>query len=336
MRPFGRIPVAHAVLVLCLTWGTTWGTTTVDAQLPPSPAAASEAAPESSSDYPRPVALGWPSDSHLRLPPLAQRSSLPSPSSLSSSLQPSALPAHWWAPIVSAAVPGAGQFVLKQQRSAAYAAAEGYLLLQYFGARRDGNRDRETYRQLAIDIARRQFGGTFPVGPWEYYERMEYFLESGAFNRNPSGAFQPETDENTYNGNRWRYARDTYWRDPAVEPEHSSPEYQLAIDFYKRTAVPDAYRWSWRDATLEQTTYKNTIASANRSYQRAVNYAGVLLVNHLASLIDAYVSVRVRRYGGAGLGPLQVQGIETRYEVIGDPGNRLGQWRAGVRLGGPF
>lgn len=251
-----------------------------------------------------------------------------------SSLQPPNLPAHWWAPIASGLVPGAGQFALKQQRSAAYVVAEGYLLLQYLGAHRDGNRDRDTYRQLAVDIARRQFGGNFPVGPWEYYERMEYFLESGAYNRNPGGAFEPETDESTYNGNRWRYARDTYWRDPDVEPDRSSSEYQKAIAFYQRTAVHDEFRWSWRDATLEQTTYQNTIASANRNYQRAVNYAGVLVVNHLVSLIDAYVSVRVRRFGGAGLGPLKVQKIEARYEPVGDPLNRQGQWRAGVQVGG--
>lgn len=249
-------------------------------------------------------------------------------------LQPSNLRAQWWAPIVSGLVPGAGQFALKQQRSAAYVVAEGYLLLQYLGAHRDGNRDRNTYRQLAVDVARRQFGGNLAVGPWEYYERMEYFPESGAYNRNPSGAFEPETDESTYNGNRWRYARDTYWRDPNVEPDRSSSEYQKAIAFYQRTAVPDDFRWSWRDATLEQTTYQNTIASANRNYQRAVNYAGVLVVNHLVSLIDAYVSVRVRRFGGAGLGPLQVQKIEARYEPVGDPLNRQGQWRAGVQVGG--
>ncbi|HEY0932056.1 MAG TPA: hypothetical protein VGE27_19220 [Gemmatimonas sp.] len=250
-----------------------------------------------------------------------------------SALQPPPRTAPWWAPVASVALPGAGQFVLRQQRSAAYAVAEGYLILQYLAARRDGNRERETYRQIAVDVARRQFGGDFPVGAWEYYERMEKFQESGAYNRNPGGPLTPETDETTFNGNRWKFARETYWRDPNVEPSRNSSEYQNAIAFYERTAVRDDFRWSWRDARLEQDQYKETINGANRSYQRAVNYAGVLLVNHLTALIDAYVSVRLRRYGSAGSGGLQVQKVEARYEPIGDPLLGQGQWRASLQVG---
>ncbi|BAH38617.1 hypothetical protein GAU_1575 [Gemmatimonas aurantiaca T-27] len=247
--------------------------------------------------------------------------------------QPPAKQAPWWAPIASGVVPGAGQFVLKQQRSAAYAVAEAYLLIQYLGSRRDGNRERDNYRQLAADVARRQFGGSLPVGPWKYYETMESYLESGVYNRTPGQALTPEMDETTYNGNRWRLARDTYWRDPNVEPARSSAEYQRAIEFYEQNAIHDAYRWSWRDARLEQDTYREVIDNANRSYQRGVNYAGVLVANHLASLIDAYVSVRLRRFGGAGLGGVQIQKMETRYEPLGDPLLGQGQWRAGLQLG---
>ena len=50
-------------------------------------------------------------------------------------------------------------------------------------------------------------------------------------------------------------------------------------------------RWSWRDQQLAQNVYIETIRSANRSYQRAVNMLGVVAVNHLVSLVDAYVNV---------------------------------------------
>lgn len=244
---------------------------------------------------PTPSGLAWSRDNARLEAPVLRRDSLRK--------------APLWAPLVSGLVPGSGQLVLRQQRSAAYAVAEVYLLLQYLGARRDGDRDKSAYRQLARDVARRAFGGTQPDGPWEYYERMEHFLESGVYDRGggSGGPLLPENDESTYNGNRWRFAREIYWRDPDSPPAQNSSEYRNAIAFYERTAIRDEYRWSWRDATLEQTTYQNTIASANRNYQRAVNYAGVLIVNHLVSLVDSYVSVRVRRFGGAGVLPVAVE-----------------------------
>ncbi len=239
--------------------------------------------------------------------------------------------APWWAPLASAALPGAGQFALKQQRSVAYAVAETFLVLQYLAARRDGNSERNAYRTLAADVARKPFGGARPVGTWDYYENLEKFLESGAYDRVPGGAVDPETDPSTYNGARWLLARETYWRDPGNQPATSSREYQLALAFYQRSAVTDEYRWSWFDATLEQDVYIQTIRSANRSYQRAVNMLGAVAVNHLASMIDAYVSVRIRRFGGAGVGGFALTNVETGY--LPAPGDlQRGEWRAALRF----
>lgn len=240
---------------------------------------------------------------------------------------PAASPAPWWAPVASAVVPGSGQFSLKQQRSVAYLVAEAFLLVQYLSARRDGNRERDAYRALAVDVARKSFGGT-QQGTWEYYERLEQFLESGAYDRVPGGVLDPEIDPTTYNGFRWQLARQTYWLNPDVAPATGSAEYQRALEFYQRNAVSDAFRWSWRDAQLEQNVYVETIRSANRSYQRAVNMLGVVAVNHLASLIDAYVSVRVRRYGGVQVAGYAVDGVQVGYVPTG-AGPAL---QTGVRL----
>lgn len=241
--------------------------------------------------------------------------------------------ASWFAPLASALVPGAGQFLLGQQRSAAYAAAELYLLIQYIGARRDGNRDREAYRSLAAEVARQQFGGSLPTGTWDYYEHLEHFLESGVYNRNPGGDLEPELDALTYNGNRWALARDIYWLDPQAEPDRQSAEYRNAIAFYENSAARDEFRWSWRDATLQQATYQNTIASANRNYQRSINFAGAIALTHLVSVIDAYVSVRVRRFGGAGLGPFSVQEVHAEYAPSGLGSGSPGTWLGYIRLG---
>lgn len=238
----------------------------------------------------------------------------------------------WWAPVASAVLPGAGQFALGQQRGVAYLVAEGFFVLQAMAAQKDGDRERERYRSVASDVARKPFGGSRPVGQWAYYESMEEKLESGAFDRIPGGAIDPETDPLTYNGSRWLLARETYWLNPNVNPGVGTPEYARALAKYSREAVTDEYRWSWRDAQLQWDVYKQTIKSANRSYLRSVNLAGVVGANHLASVIDAYISVRIRRFGGAGIAGVKVDGIHTDVMPIGDPGSGKRMLRTQLRL----
>lgn len=238
--------------------------------------------------------------------------------------------APWWAPVASAIVPGAGQFALRQQRSVAYLAAEAFLVIQYLGARRDANDERARYRRLAADVARAPFGGARPIGSWNYYEAMEHYLESGAFDLVPGGALDPETDEATYNGARWRLARETYWLNPDSAPATSSAAYQNALAAYRERAATDEYRWSWRDAQLEQDLYVQTIAGANRGKQRATTLLGRVAVIHLVSLVDAYVSVRVRRYGGVRVAGLTLTGAETAFA----PGPAPGRERVELRLRG--
>ncbi len=227
--------------------------------------------------------------------------------------------APWWSPVASAVIPGAGQFALGQQRSVAYAVTEAFLIVQAIAARRDGVRARDEYRSIAADVARRPFGGTLPVGPWDYYESMEKFLESGVFDRIPGGAIDPETDTMTFNGKSWLRARETEWADPDVAPPTSSVEYQRAMTRYTTRAVRDEFRWSWRDAQLQQDVYVQSIASANRGYQRATNMLSLIGANHLTSLIDAYVTVRIRRYGGVRVAGLALDGVRTSVRTVGDP-----------------
>ena len=157
-----------------------------------------------------------------------------------------------------------------------YLVAEGYMVLQWFTAKRDGNRDRDEYQALASDVARRRFGTNRPIGTWKYYETMEEELESGVFDRIPGGALDPETDESTYNGKRWRLARENFWRNPDVPPSTTSSEYQRALAAYQADAIRDEFRWSWRDAQLQKDVYVQTIRSVNRSYKRAASMVSLL------------------------------------------------------------
>ncbi len=240
--------------------------------------------------------------------------------------------APWWSPVASLVVPGSGQAVLGQQRAYAYLVAEGFLVLQAVVAQRDGNRQRFLYQSLAADVARKSFGGVFPKGPWDYYESMEKFLESGVYDRVPGGAVDPETNEATFNGARWLLARKTYWRDARTAPAVTSDEYKRALAQYHAEAVRDDFRWSWRDAQLQQDVYRQTITNKNDSFQRATNLAGLVGANHLVSLIDAYISVRLRRFGGAGVGGLELDGVESSIRAIGDPAQGRHQMTTSVRF----
>lgn len=216
----------------------------------------------------------------------------------------------WFAPVLSAAVPGAGQGLLGQERGVAYLVAEAYIALQAVNAARGARRERDAYREIARTVARAPFGGARPDGPWYYYEKMQFALESGVFNKTPGNGFTPESDPATFNGSIWLLARETFWRDPDVAPSVTSPEYQRALDFYRRRAATDAYLWSWRDAQLAQDLFRQTIARSNQASRQAKQWVGLLLANHALSAVDAYVNVRLRVFGGTDMTGAQTVGVQ--------------------------
>ena len=203
--------------------------------------------------------------------------------------------APWWSPIASAVVPGSGQAVLGQDRWLAFAAVEGMALVRYATDLREARRQRREYRSLADRVARAMYGGTRPVGDFAYYEHMERYVESGVFDEVPGGALDPETDSATFNGATWLLARQTYWPDPEVPPAPGSVEYERAVAFYLQRAVGPEFRWSWRDAQLEQDLFRRAIAGSNAAFRRSAQDVAVLLANHVLSTVDAYVTLRIRR-----------------------------------------
>jgi hypothetical protein len=230
---------------------------------------------------------------------------------------PGRRPPSWWAPVASLLVPGSGQGLLRQSRAVGFVAAEAFLLVRWLDARQDGTTQRSAYRRIAREVARARFGGPLAEGPWSYYESMERFLESGQYDRGGSAGFLPESDEATFNGAQWRLARETYWRDPDAPPSPSSAEYQRALAFYQARAVQPAFRWSWANAQLQQDEYRQRIRRSNASYREAATLGGLVLANHLLSLVDSYVSVRLGRLGpdgtpappGGGRGPGGRRGV---------------------------
>ena len=207
--------------------------------------------------------------------------------------------ASWWAPLASAVVPGSGQAMLGQDRFVGYLALEAYGWMRFVVDRREGERQRESYRRLARRVARAYFPGAHPDGDFEYYERMQHWVESGVYDLEPGGLVEPETDTSTFNGAAWLLARQTFWEDPDEPPPPESSAYRDAMDFYTRRAVRAEYRWSWRNAQLEQDLFARTIARSNSAFRRSIQDVGLLTANHVLSTVDAYVTVRLRR-GEAG------------------------------------
>ena len=213
----------------------------------------------------------------------------------------------WIPPLASLVVPGTGQLLTGRGRGLVYIAAEVFLLSRYVQLTHDGHRGSERYRELAYMVAQRGFAATRRDTVFEYYETLERFKASGEFDRNPSGAFTPETDPNTYNGTVWLLAQRTFWPDPANPPAPGTQPYIDAINFYRTHAVGPAFQWSWQNAPLELEEYRATIRASDDAFRSAQNELGLLLANHLASAIDALISSRL----SAGL--RRPASLETTY-----------------------
>lgn len=203
----------------------------------------------------------------------------------------------WWAPLVSAAIPGGGQAVLGQDRSLAYFAVEAYGWLRYASDVREARRQRDGYRHLAARVARANLSENRPAGDFEYYERMEQYVESGVFDASSVEGVQPEADPESYNGFIWLRARTTFWEDPTVPPPVGSDAYVAALAYYSGRAIKPEFRWSWRNAQLEQDVFRRTISRSNEAFRRSIQDLGVVIANHALSTVDAYVSLRLRRSG---------------------------------------
>jgi hypothetical protein len=226
----------------------------------------------------------------------------------------------WVRPVASLIVPGTGQLLAGQDRGAVYIAAEIFLLSRYVELSSQGDGAAEHYRDLAFEVARRGYAPARRDTVFEYFEQMQHFTASGEYDNDPGTAFVPEPDPATYNGSVWLLARRTFWADPDSTPDPASTEYQQAVQFYVARAVGPDFRWSWRDAPLEQQAFGETIRESDGAFREAQTYLGLLLANHLVSAVDAFISSRLAQ----GLGR------PARLETVLGPG---GTAVVGLRIG---
>lgn len=207
-------------------------------------------------------------------------------------------PRPWVPPLASLVVPGAGQLLLGQERGMVYLAIEAFTLGAYIRQTSLAQQEGDLFRDIAFEVARRDFGPSVRDTAFEYFETMAHYDESGAYDLDPGPALVPETDLGTYNGAQWLLARRTFWPDPDVPPDPASPEHIRAVQFYQARAVGPNFQWSWRDAPLEQATFRQSFERSDDAYRGARNYLGLLLANHAVSFADALVSSRLTRLVG--------------------------------------
>jgi hypothetical protein len=188
-----------------------------------------------------------------------------------------------YAPIASAVIPGAGQFMLGHDRFVAYAAVEVLSWWKYLKDTREQTRQETLFKELARGAARSHFSTTLPDGGWSYYEQMRDNLESGRYSQADSGPVVPETDTLTFNGTRWRLAQATHANDPAG-----------ALAAYEQSAIKPEFRWSWRNAGLQYDIFKRTTENRNDAANAALTDLAVIAANHALSMVDAFVAFRLQ------------------------------------------
>jgi hypothetical protein len=201
--------------------------------------------------------------------------------------------AGWVRPLASALAPGTGQFLGGDARGAIYLVVDAVLLVRVLRFRAQAGREGDRFRDLAFVVARGAYGPTARDTTFEYFEQMGRFIESGPFDSDPGPAFVPPEDASSYNGAIWLLARETFFPDPAAPPDPESPEYQRAIAFYASRAIGPNFRWSWRNAGLEQDLFRQTIRDSDEAFRAASQQLGLLLANHVLSAVDAFITHRL-------------------------------------------
>jgi hypothetical protein len=185
------------------------------------------------------------------------------------------------APLASAIAPGAGQFVLGDDRFIAYAAVELLGWLKYAKDSREQAAQEATFRDLARKVARVAYGPNPPDGNWTYYEAMRDWKSSGQFTTATDGSVVPTTDTSTYNGHQWRLAQQT------------TPDAASALAQYERTAYKSDHEWSWDNAQVQWDIFKRTTFKRDDAHYAGLQDLIVIGANHFLSMVDAFVTFRL-------------------------------------------
>jgi hypothetical protein len=198
--------------------------------------------------------------------------------------------------LYSALVPGLGQHGLGKRRWLAYLAVEGASWIAFGHSRRSAAHDRAEYRDLAWNVGR-TFTGSRIDGDFRYYEFLEKFEISGAFDADATApGVQPQMDPSTFNGQAWALATEIHFPSGS-SPLAGDPEYEAALVDYRARAYDERFEWSWTGQSAAWTDYKDLIDSSDGHFRRASQFLGIVIANHLLSGADAFFTARLQGSG---------------------------------------
>jgi hypothetical protein len=204
----------------------------------------------------------------------------------------------------SVVVPGAGQFLLGNDRWVPYVALEIWGWISFFERRARARSLARNYRDLAWYVARRVSVGERRDTVFEYYEEMTHYAASGTWDSDPGAAgVQPELDGRTFNGDLWDLSRSLFFPGGFNYQPGSAP-YEQALAYYLRNAMPPTFTWAWGDSFLEQQSFRELIRRSDEAYRSSTQFLGLMLANHVVSAVDALV-----------IGRLQGGSSESRFRI---------------------
>lgn len=193
----------------------------------------------------------------------------------------------------SAVIPGMGQLALGQRRGWAYLGLEALGWVLYVERRGAGSDLRAEYRDFAWREGRIQAGARID-GDFDYYETLSKWDGSGAFDLDANlPGLQPENDPTLYNGLIWTRGLGIFSADPSAGP--GDPQYDAALVYYQEKAYGTGFLWDWTGSSGARVSYGNIIRSSDERFRQARNAMGLVIANHLASTVDAFLSARTRR-----------------------------------------
>lgn len=210
-----------------------------------------------------------------------QPRTVPSPTATLPALQTTVSPGAAF--LMSAVLPGAGQYVQGADRWFPYLVVEAWSVFTFLDQRAEARAFERRYRDLAWSVARR--GSTPPRrdSVFEYYEDMTRFGASGLYDADTGQpGVQPERDLETFNGELWGLARALF-----VDP-------QQALAYYESRAIAASFSWAWGDSNLERQVFVELIRESDEAFRHATTALGILVANHMVSAIDALVLARLR------------------------------------------
>lgn len=223
---------------------------------------------------------------------------------------------------LSALVPGAGQYRLGQRRTWMYLVLEAAGWIVYVDRRAAGADLRDRYRDFAWTEARIQTGARRDPD-FDYYETLTKWERSGAFDADPgTPGVQPESDPATFNGSVWSLATGLFFS--GMDVPESDPRFQRALDFYGQRAYGSEFLWDWNGDGAAQGEFDRLIRRSDDRFKEATNVLGLVIVNHVVSAVDAFVSARSRSVS-----------VESRIAPAAARGSRL-RWSASVRVEQPW